>query len=448
MTGEGTPTAAPVAPGAAGAAGAAIESREPSGSHLMSTYRPAPVRFVSGRGCRLRDDRGREYLDFLSGIAVTSLGHAHPGVADAIAAQARELLHVSNLFENALAEGVAATLDVLIGDGTALGGKVFFANSGAEANEAAIKLARRFGGRGRHEVVSALGSFHGRTLATLHATGQPSKHEAFAPLPEGFRHVAYGDLAALETAADPTRVAAVLLEPIEGEIGVVVPPPGYLAAVRALCDDRGILLVLDEIQTGLGRTGRWFAFQQEGIVPDVVTMAKALGNGVPAGACWARAAVADCFAPGDHGSTFGGQPLALSAVRATLDTMIALDVPSRARERGAQLATSLRAVPGVREVRGRGLLLGVVLDAGIDAPTVVSRALEAGLVVNAAAPDVVRLAPPLVVTAAECEEAVSVLRSVVAEVAAGRGGAGTGGTAPSADGPHGAGASVAEGRRP
>ncbi|HUY30243.1 MAG TPA: acetylornithine transaminase [Acidimicrobiales bacterium] len=386
-------------------------------SHLMPTYRPAPVRFVSGRGCRLRDDAGREYLDFLSGIAVTSLGHAHPAVAQAIATQAHELLHVSNLFENALAEEVAARIDRLVGDGTPMDGKVFFANSGAEANEAAIKLARRFGGRGRHEVVSALGSFHGRTLATLHATGQPSKHEGFAPMPEGFRHVAYGDVAALASAADPTRVAAVLLEPIEGEAGVVVPPRGYLAAVRALCDERGILLVLDEIQTGLGRTGRWFAFQDEGVAPDVVTLAKALGNGVPIGACWARAEVADCFTPGDHGSTFGGQPLALSAARATLDTMVALDVPARARARGAQLAAALRSVPGVRTVRGRGLLIGVVLEDCYDAPAVARRALDAGLVVNAPTPDVIRLAPPLVVSEAECDEAVAILRSALAPTA-------------------------------
>lgn len=382
-------------------------------SHLMATYRPAPVRFVSGSGCRLLDDEGRQYLDFLSGIAVTSLGHAHPAIARAVSAQVQTLLHVSNLFENAFAEDVASRIDALVGDGAPLDGQVFFANSGAEANEAAIKLARRFGGRGRHEVVSALGSFHGRTLATLHATGQPAKHEPFAPLPEGFRHVAYGDIDALATAADPTRVAAVLLEPIEGEGGVVVPPPGYLASVRSLCDERGILLVLDEIQTGLGRTGRWFAFQDEGIVPDVVTIAKALGNGVPVGACWAKAEVARCFAPGDHGSTFGGQPLALSAARATLETMVELDVPSLARARGAELASSLAALPGVRAVRGRGLLLGAVLEEGIDAVAVARDALRAGLVVNAPVAGVIRLAPPLVVGPEECDEAVEVLRSVL-----------------------------------
>lgn len=388
-------------------------ARSGAPSHLMTTYKAPTVRFVSGSGCHLVDDEGRDYLDFLSGIAVTSLGHAHPAVAEAIATQARELLHVSNLFDNELGEQVAARLDRLLGDGADLGGKVFFANSGAEANECAIKLARRFGGRGRHEVVSGYGSFHGRTLATLHATGQPTKHEVFAPLPEGFRHVAYGDIAALVSAADPTRVAAVLLEPIEGEAGVVVPPPGYLRAVRELCDERGILMMLDEVQTGLGRTGRWFAFQDENILPDVVTVAKALGNGMPVGACWARPEVASCFLPGDHGSTFGGQPLALSAVRATLDTMVELDVPARARARGAQLSAALSGLAGVQEVRGRGLLLGVVLRPGLDAPAIVEAALREGLVANATGPDVIRLAPPLVVSAKECDDAVAILGRVL-----------------------------------
>jgi acetylornithine/succinyldiaminopimelate/putrescine aminotransferase len=225
--------------------------------------------------------------------------------------------------------------------------------------------------------------------------------------------VPYGDVTALAGAADPTRVAAVLLEPIEAETGVVVPPPGYLRAVRELCDERGILLMLDEVQTGLGRTGRWFAFQDEGILPDVVTMAKALGNGMPVGACWAGADVASCFVPGDHGSTFGGQPLALSAVRATLDTMVGLDVAHLARERGAQLVDSLEPLPGVRTVRGRGLLIGVVLEAGLDAPAIVGEALAQGLVVNAIGSDVIRLAPPLIVSADECDEAVAVLRKVL-----------------------------------
>jgi acetylornithine/N-succinyldiaminopimelate aminotransferase len=386
-------------------------------SALMPTYGPRPVTFVSGTGARLMDDTGKAYLDFLSGIAVTSLGHAHPAVQAALCAQAGKLLHVSNLFGNELAEEVASRLDVLLGDGVPLGGKVFFANSGAEANECALKLARRFGGPGRHGIVSALGSFHGRTLATLGATGQPAKHQAFLPMPEGFRHVAYGSLEAVAEAADPGVVAAVLVEAIQGEAGVVEPPPGYLARLRRLCDERGMLLMVDEVQTGLARTGRWFAFQREGVVPDVVTMAKALGNGVPVGACWARAEVAEAFAPGDHATTFGGQPLALSAVKATLETMEALDAPALAASRGARLRSGLEALPEVAGVRGAGLLLGVVLKAGIDEKAVSSAALERGLVVNAPVPGVLRLAPPLVLSEADCDEGVAILAEALASCA-------------------------------
>jgi len=391
---------------------------QPFGSHLMATYSPAPVCFVSGSGAHLVDDEGRSYLDFLSGIAVTSLGHAHPAVQAALCEQAGRLLHVSNLFHNERAEQVAASLDRLIGDGSPLGGKVFFANSGAEANECALKLARRFGGRGRHGVVSGYGSFHGRTLATLHATGQPAKHEPFAPLPEGFRHVEYGSLEALAAAADPGAVGAVLLEAIQGEAGVVVPPAGYLSAVRALCDERGLLLIVDEVQTGLARTGRWFAFQHEDVLPDVVTMAKALGNGVPVGACWARAEVAEAFVPGDHGTTFGGQPLAMAAVQATLDTMVAIDAPRLARAGGRRLTEALEPLAQVSAVRGSGLLLGVVLAEGLDAGAVVREALSRGLVLNAPAPSVIRLAPPLVVSPNECDEAVAILSEALEVVAA------------------------------
>jgi acetylornithine/N-succinyldiaminopimelate aminotransferase len=388
-------------------------------SNLMNTYKPTSMRFVAGSGAVLVDDGGREYLDFLAGLAVVSLGHAHPAVAEAISSQASTLLHVSNLFSTGLNEEVAGTLDTLIGDGTPLGGKVFFANSGAEANECAFKLARRFGGRGRHTVISAFGSFHGRTLATLHATGQPAKHEPFAPLPEGFRHVVYGDIDALAAAAVPSSVSGVILEVIEAEGGIIPAPPGYLAAVRELCDDRGILLIIDEVQTGLARTGRWFAFQHAGIVPDVVTMAKALGNGVPVGACWAKPEVAEVFGPGDHATTFGGQPLAMSAARAVLATMIEIDAPALARERGALLGAEVAKIPGVIDVRGLGLLLGAVLESGLDAPAVVALALERGLVLNAPTPDVVRLAPPLVVTESQIHQAVAILAGVIAEVRAG-----------------------------
>jgi predicted acetylornithine/succinylornithine family transaminase len=372
-------------------------------SALMSTYAEPPVTFVRGEGPYLFDAEGRRYLDFLSGLAVTSLGHAHPAVAEAVCRAARTLVHTSNLFGTLPNQDVAATLDRLLGGG----GRVFFANSGAEANECALKLARKWAGHGRHVVVSAFGSFHGRTLATLHATGQPSKHEAFQPLPEGFRHVAWADIDALERSLSP-EVAAVLLEPVQGEGGVWPAPRGYLEQVRRLCDERGLLLMVDEVQTGLCRTGRWFGFQHYGIAPDVVTMAKALGNGVPIGACWARQEVAAAFGPGDHGSTFGGQPLAASAARAVLAVMEDLGVAELARQQGAYLADSLAVLPGVAEVRGLGLLLGAELTA-LDARLVARLCLERGLIVNAVTPTALRLAPSLLVSRAEVDEAVGIL---------------------------------------
>ncbi|HXR54873.1 MAG TPA: acetylornithine transaminase [Acidimicrobiales bacterium] len=382
---------------------------------LMATYSPAPPVFVRGRGTELFDEDGHRYLDFIGGLAVTSLGHSHPSVAAAVGEQAATLSHVSNLYRNALAPEVAATLDRLIGGGsTPAGGQVFFANSGAEANECAIKLARRWAGPGRYRVVTALGSFHGRTLATLAATGQPEKHAPFQPVPEGFTHVPFDDLGAMEGALDAASCAAVLLEPIQGEGGVVVPSSDYLAGVRKLCDERGVLLIADEIQTGLGRTGRWFAFQAQDLQPDIVTMAKALGNGMPVGACWARAEVAAAFGPGDHGSTFGGQPLALSAVKATLAVMEAEDVCGRARRAGARLAAGLGALPGVLDVRGAGLLLAARLS-GDHAKDVASRALAGGLLVNAVQPDSVRVAPPLLVSDAEIDEALAILGRALRE---------------------------------
>jgi len=323
-------------------------------TYLMSTYAAPSVTFVRGRGSYLWDEQGRRYLDFLSGLAVTSLGHAHPAVAEALCRAANTLLHTSNLFGTVPGPEVAATLDRLIGGD----GKVFFANSGAEANECAIKLARKWAGHGRYVVLSAYGSFHGRTLATLHATGQPAKHEAFQPLPDGFRHVAWQDIEGLEKAVTP-EVAAILLEPVQGEGGVWPAGPEYFQAVRRLCDERDLLFMVDEVQTGLGRTGRWWGFQHYGIRPDVVTVAKALGNGVPIGACWARSEVASAFVPGDHATTFGGQPLAASAAQATLAVMEAVDVPDLARKRGQYLRDKLSALPSVRAVRGLGLLLGV-----------------------------------------------------------------------------------------
>ena len=379
---------------------------------LMPTYGPPQVMFVRGEGSRLWDRDGKAYLDFLSGLAVTSLGHAHPAVAEALAAQATTLLHVSNLYGTEPGWEVAITLDRLLGGG----GQVFFANSGAEANECALKLARKWGGRGRHVVVSALGSFHGRTLATLHATGQPQKHEAFQPLPEGFRHVAWDDLGALEAALDPS-VAAVLLEPVQGEGGVNPATPEYFQGVRRLCDERGILFMVDEVQTGLGRTGRWFGHQHFDVVPDVVTMAKALGNGVPIGACWARAEVAGVFEPGDHATTFGGQPLAAAAARAVLSVMEAEDVPARASASGKILMSALQDLDGVREVRGLGLLVAAELD-GRDARLVAQAALERGLIVNAITPTALRFAPSLLVTEGEISEAIDLLAGALTDAAA------------------------------
>ncbi|MGH9026006.1 MAG: aminotransferase class III-fold pyridoxal phosphate-dependent enzyme, partial [Acidimicrobiia bacterium] len=301
--------------------------------HVMATYARLPVAFVRGQGTRLWDSEGKEYLDFLGGLAVVSLGHAHPAIAEAIADQANTLLHVSNLYYNDVQPRLGARLDALLGGD----GRVFFANSGAEANECAIKLARRYGqtngGPERHHVLSAYGSFHGRTLTTLAATGQPQKQETFQPLPSGFRQVEYGDLDALVAAMDE-RVCAVLVEAIQGEGGVIPAPSGYLEALRGLCDEREALLVLDEVQAGLGRTGRWFGFEAAGIKPDIVTMAKALGNGMPIGACWARAEVAAAFRPGDHATTFGGQPLAARTALAVLDVMEAEDIPVRAERAG------------------------------------------------------------------------------------------------------------------
>jgi len=374
---------------------------------LMPTYAPAPVTFVRGAGTELWDDSGKRYLDFLGGLAVTSLGHAHPAVAAAVGDQARTLLHVSNLFRTTIGPDVAATLDELIGGG----GQIFFTNSGAEANECAIKLARLAGGPGRHVVVSAFGSFHGRTLATLHATGQPAKHEKFQPLPEGFRHVAFGDLADVERSIDPS-VAAVLVEVVQGEGGVNVLPPGYLRSLRELCDERGLLLAVDEVQTGFGRTGEWFGFQHEGVRPDIVTMAKALGNGMPIGACWARSEVARVFEPGDHGSTYGGQPLAAAAARATLAELRAIDAPKRAMVAGERLTTGLIALPAVASVRGLGLLLAAELERGA-AKAAAAALLDAGLVVNAVTETALRFAPPLNVAGDEIDEALAICAEVL-----------------------------------
>lgn len=379
--------------------------------YLMGMYRPQPLSFVRGQGCRLWDEAGQEYLDFVAGIAVTSVGHSHPKVVTAIQRQAAKLVHTSNLYyieaQGRLAERLASL---------SFGDRCFFGNSGTEANEAAIKLARKWAGlqqpqRGK-TIVAALNSFHGRTLGSLTATGQEKYRAAFEPLVPGFAYVPFGDLAALEKSLTED-VCALLLEPIQAEGGVNVPPDDYLPGARELCTERGVLLILDEVQTGLGRTGKWFGHEHWGITPDVMTLAKALGSGVPIGACVATEAAA-VFGPGDHGTTIGGNPLACAAALATLDVLEEEDLIARSAERGAFLRSlledSLGGHPAFREVRGKGLLLAVVIDPEYRKPgELQNAALERGLIVNAMGEDRVRLAPPLVVSETDCSQAVSVL---------------------------------------
>lgn len=391
---------------------------------LMGNYGIPPLTFVRGAGTELFDDAGHRYLDFLCGLAVTGLGHAHPRVAAAVAEQASTLIHVSNLFVTEPQLEVAERLDRLGRAGTDQDqpGRVLFQNSGAEANEAALKLVRKFHGRGRHGVLSAFRSFHGRTLATLAATGQPEKHEPFQPLPEGFRHAAWNDVAAFEAALDPS-VGAILLEPLQGEGGINPAEEGFLRDIRRLCDERGLLLVMDEVQTGLGRTGAWFGFHHAGIRADVVTVAKALGNGIPIGAVWATTEVAAAFGPGDHGSTFAGQPVAAAAAREVLRVMEEIDAPRLARERGVELTGLLEGLPGISSVRGQGLLLGAELAPGVlaerTAPQVALACLDAGLVVNGITPTALRMAPPLTVSSAELVEGTEILGEVLAAGSAG-----------------------------
>ncbi|MCY3850529.1 MAG: acetylornithine/succinylornithine family transaminase [Acidimicrobiaceae bacterium] len=382
-------------------------------SPLMNNYGSPPRIFVSGRGTELWDNEGRRYLDFLCGLAVTSLGHSHPVVAAAIAAQAATLTHTSNLFANEHQAPVAEAISELIDGGR---GQVLFQNSGAEANEAAIKLARKYQGRGRHVVLSALRSFHGRTLATLAATGQPEKHESFQPLPEGFRHVVFDDVLELEKALGP-EVGAIMLEAVQGEGGVNPAHDGYLQAVREICDERGILLIMDEIQTGFGRTGEWFGYQHSGITPDIVTLAKAIANGVPVGAVWARDDVAACFGPGDHGSTFAGQALALAAARATIDSYVAMDAPAVVQGKEAKIRASLADIAGVDHVRGRGLLLAIELTAesraGRTGAEIARACLDEGVILNGITPTALRIAPPYTVSDDEIGEAVAVIAKVL-----------------------------------
>ncbi|MFN4064445.1 MAG: aspartate aminotransferase family protein [Parazoarcus communis] len=377
-------------------------------SHLMRAYARQPVSFVRGRGARLWDAQGVEYLDAIAGVAVTSLGHAHPEIAAVIAEQAGMLLHTSNVFRIDWQETLGERLGALTGMQ-----KAFFCNSGAEANEAALKLARLCGhqkGIATPRVLVMENGFHGRTIATLSASGNPAKQAGFAPLLPGFLRVPHDDIDAVRSLAGQSPdIVAVLIEPVQGEGGIRVASTDYLRELRMLCDQQGWLLMLDEIQTGMGRTGAWFGYQHAGIVPDVITLAKALGNGFPIGACLARGAVADLFAPGQHGSTFGGNPLACRVACTVLDIMARDGLPMRAAVLGERLLAGLRkalvAHPGVRAVRGLGLMVGIELDQ--DCKALVGRALtEQRLLITVTRDTTIRLLPPLICNEVQIDEIV------------------------------------------
>jgi acetylornithine/N-succinyldiaminopimelate aminotransferase len=387
-------------------------------ARLMRTYPDPQAVFVRGQGTALFDEHGNAWLDFLCGLAVTSLGHAHPAVTAAVAQQAGTLVHTSNLFVSAPAVELAERLARIArwDDAT-----VFFSQCGATANEAAIKLARKHGKRQHPDkvrIVALLGSFHGRTLATLEATGQPAKHEPFAPLAGFVDHVAHDDPDALRAAVDD-RTCAVLLEVVQGEGGVRPIHDDVLLAAREACDRAGALLIIDEVQTGIGRTGPWFAFQDTPVVPDVITVAKALANGLPIGACIAHGEAAKVFEPGDHATTFGGNPVTCAAANAVIDTIEAEGILTTAAARADRLRAGLDAlverVPDVVGVRGRGLLLGLVLDRPV-AAEVAAACRARYLLVNPVAPDVVRLAPPLTVARQEIDLALSALEEALLEV--------------------------------
>lgn len=403
-----------VDPPPASAAFSAIEER--ALGVLMPTYTRQPLALREGRGCVVRDVDGREYLDMVAGIAVNVLGHGHPAVLRAIEEQARRLVHVSNLYYS---EPQLEAAEKLVA--TAFPSRVFLANSGTEAVEGAIKLARKWGRlhrNGASTIVCARGAFHGRTMGALAATANRRYREPFEPLPRGFVHVAYDDVAAVEAAIDPGTVA-ILMEPIEGESGVTPMRDETLRGLRRLCDEHGLLLLLDEVQTGMGRTGRWWAHQHAGVVPDVMSVAKGIAGGLPMGAVLAGPR-ADCLEVGDHGSTFGGGPLACAVAAAVIDTIRADDLVLNAHRTGERLRDALlglaRGGAPIAEVRGRGLMLGVVLRDEI-APQVAAAALGRGLIVNAIGRSVLRLVPPLILTAGEADEAVRRLGLALEDVA-------------------------------
>lgn len=381
---------------------------------IMSTYARLPVTFERGEGAYLYDTNGKKYLDALCGIAVTSLGHAHPDIAEAISDQASKLIHTSNLYNIPNQGNLGKKLCELSGLHS-----VFFANSGAEANEAAIKLARLYGkslGVETPNIIVMEGSFHGRTLATLSATGSRKVQAGFSPLLSGFVRVPYNDVAAIKATAKSNKdVVAILVEPIQGEGGIIVPDAGYLTKLRAICDKNNWLLMVDEIQSGMSRTGKWFGFQHEDIQPDVMTLAKALGNGVPIGACLAAKSVSDVLKAGTHGSTFGGNPLSTRAGLAVVDAMEAGDIKHNAEQMGhylhAQLAEGLAGLAGVTMIRSKGLMLGIELER--DCGELVMQALEAGLLINVTAGNVVRLLPPLTLTHEQADEITQTLITII-----------------------------------
>jgi len=389
-----------------------------SAKYLTGNYGRAPICLVRGDGMRVWDSDGHEYLDFGAGLAVTALGHCHPQITGAIREAAATLLHVSNLYHTAPQVHLAKLLVE-----HSFADKVFFCNSGAEANEIAMKIARKHArerlSSDRYEFIATRNSFHGRTFATVTATGQEKYQHGFEPLLPGVKHVPYNDLRAMERAID-SRTAAVMVEPIQGEGGVNVPDEDYLPGLRKLCDATGALLIVDEIQTGVGRTGRLWAYEHAGIEPDIMTVAKALANGVPIGAMLCKADVAAVLTPGTHGTTFGGTPFVMSVALATLTTILGDKIADRAAARGRQLMDGLRAlktrVPQIKDVRGKGLLIGAELTRPV-AP-IVDGCREAGLLVLSAGEKVLRLAPPLIVEPADCERALEIIGAVMTRVGA------------------------------
>lgn len=372
---------------------------------LQNNYGIPSIALVKGNGIVVTDADGKKYLDFLGGIATNILGHAHPSVIKAVTRQISTLSHVSNFYAHPNAVELAEKLAAMTGDKRA---KIFFCQSGAEANEAAFKLSRR---TGKYKVVAAQGAFHGRTMGALSLTGQPSKREPFLPLVKGVKHVPYGDIAAMRKVVT-RKTAMVIIEPIMGEAGVVVPPSDYLSQLRALCDEKGALLVVDAVQTGMGRTGNWFGYEYAGITPDVITLAKGLGGGLPLGAMIALGGAADLFEPGDHGSTFGGNPVTTAAALAAIDFIETKKILKKVENQGLHLIQELALIPGVKEVRGAGLLIGIELEL-LKAVDVANDLRDAGILVNAANATTIRLAPALIVTDAQIEKFLTIFKKVV-----------------------------------